>query len=60
MSYTNTVFVGTLVVMAGIAGISAWVVMVSINDGDAPSAWIWTALFVVASLLAAWSFWRST
>jgi hypothetical protein len=50
------VLLAALVAATGIAAISAWVIVASINEGDADSAWVWGALFVGTSLLAAWCF----
>jgi hypothetical protein len=49
--------VGMLVAMIGIVVISAAVVVTSINEGDSGSAWIWAAVFLLASVIAAWVFW---
>jgi hypothetical protein len=38
--------------------ISAAVVVTSINEGDSGSAWVWAAVFLLASLEATWFFWR--
>jgi len=50
--------VAMLVAMLGIAAISAVVVVTSINEGDSGSAWVWSAVFVLASIIATWVFWR--
>jgi uncharacterized membrane protein YgaE (UPF0421/DUF939 family) len=47
-----------LVTMTGIAAISAWVFAMSIKEGDSASAWIWAVVFLVASILDTWAFWR--
>jgi predicted permease len=52
------IFLASLVATMGIAAISAWVIVASINEGDAGSAWVWAALFVMTFLMAAWCFWR--
>jgi hypothetical protein len=54
----EAVRVGFLAAMVGIAAISAAVVSTSINEGDSASAWIWAADFVLASVIAAFVFWR--
>jgi hypothetical protein len=48
--------VGLLVAMVGIVAISAVVVVTSVNEGDSASAWIWVAVFLLASIIAAWAF----
>jgi hypothetical protein len=47
-----------LVAMLGIVVISAVVVVTSINEGDSGSAWVWAAVFVLASSIATWVLWR--
>ena len=47
-----------LVALTGIAVISAVVVSTSINEGDSASAWMWVAVFLLASILDIWAFWR--
>jgi hypothetical protein len=47
-----------LVSLTGISAISAAVVSTSINEGDSASAWMWVAVFLVASLIDAWAFGR--
>jgi hypothetical protein len=58
MSVINAMFVGLLVATIGIAGASAWVLIASIKEMDAGGAWIWGAIFLLTSLLAAFDFWR--
>jgi hypothetical protein len=53
----EAVRMGMLVAMIGIVAISAAVVVTSINEGDSGSAWIWAAVFLLASVIAAWVFW---
>jgi hypothetical protein len=50
--------VAMLVAMLGIVAISAAVVVASINEGDSASAWIWIAVFALASIIATWVFWN--
>jgi hypothetical protein len=50
--------VSLLVVMVGLAAISGIVMIRSIQEEDAVTAWIWVAVFGATSLVAAWSFWR--
>ena len=57
MRLLEAVRVGMLVAMIGIVAISAAVVVTSINEGDSGSAWIWAAVFLLASVIAAWVFW---
>ena len=50
-----------LALLAGsvlIAAISAWTLIESVNDWDAGSAWMWGAVFLLSSLVAALWFWR--
>jgi hypothetical protein len=54
----NTAAAGLLVATIGIAAISGWFMMVSVEEGDAGSAWGWAGLFLVISLVGAWCFWR--
>ena len=58
MSVINAMLVGLLVITIGLAGVSAWVLIASINEMDAGGAWIWVGIFLLASLLAAFDFWR--
>ncbi len=41
-----------------IAAFSAWGLTESVNDCDASSAWVWGAMFLASSLVAALWFWR--
>jgi hypothetical protein len=54
----EVVRVGVLAAMLGIVAISAAVVVTSINEGDSGSAWVWAAVFLLASFEATWFFWR--
>jgi hypothetical protein len=56
--FHNDVILVPLVVMTGIALIAAMVLVVSVKQGDSGSAWIWAAVFLVASLIDAWAFGR--
>jgi hypothetical protein len=58
MSLYNGAVLGFLVALGGLAALSAYVVMDSISDGDAASAWTGAVLFVLISLLDAYFFWR--
>ena len=58
MRRLNDVIMGPLVVMRGIAAISAMVLVASVKEGDSDFAWMWAAVFLVASILDAWSFSR--
>ena len=59
MSLLDSLFVGALLVgMIGIEAVSAWVLVVSIKDGDLVSSLIWVAVFVAISILNAWAFWE--
>jgi hypothetical protein len=50
--------VGMLVAMTGVAAISAWVLATSVKEGDSGSAWVWAVVFLGASILDVWAFWR--
>jgi hypothetical protein len=58
VSLLDATHIGELVAMIGVAAVSARVFLVSISDGDAVFAWIWAVLFMVASFIVAWVFWR--
>lgn len=58
MISAKALLLASLVAMTGIAAISAWIVTEAISEGDAGSAWVWLALFLIASLLDVWAFWR--
>jgi hypothetical protein len=58
VSVLGATHLGLFVVMVGMVAISARVLAASISEGDSGSAWVWAALFLVASLAAAWFFWR--
>jgi hypothetical protein len=53
----HDVLLGLLVVMTGLAAVSAVVLVTSVKEEDSGSAWMWTAVFVVASIIDALSFW---
>jgi hypothetical protein len=54
----SDVILGPLVVMTGIVAISGMVLAVSVKEGDSDFAWMWAAVFLVASLIDAWVFSR--
>jgi hypothetical protein len=54
----NDVILVPLVVMTSTALIAAMVLVVSVKQGDSGSAWIWAAVFLVASILDALAFSR--
>jgi hypothetical protein len=58
VSLLDDVLVGLLVAMTGIAAISVWVLATSVKEGDSGSAWVWAVVFLGASILDAWAFWR--
>jgi hydrogenase/urease accessory protein HupE len=58
VSSVNAALLGTLLVLVSLAAISALAMIASAREGDAASAWMWAAIFVGTSLLAAWLFWR--
>jgi hypothetical protein len=47
-----------LVALGGLTAASAWVLVDSIRDGDASTAWMGAAVFLMSSLVDAWLFWR--
>lgn len=51
----SLIFLACTVLMAAL---SAWILIESVNDWDAGSAWMWGALFLASSLFAALWFWR--
>jgi hypothetical protein len=57
-AYRVGMVIAMIVAMLGIVAISAVVVATSINEGDSASAWIWAAVFALASIIATWVFWR--
>ena len=56
--FVDAAQLGLLVAMSGMAGISGLVLVKSIEEADAGSAWIWGTVFGASSLAAALSFWR--
>jgi hypothetical protein len=58
VSLRDDALVGLLVAMTGIAAISAWVLALSVKEGDSGSAWVWAVVFLGASILDVWAFWR--
>jgi hypothetical protein len=56
--FINGAQLSLLIAMVGLAVISGLVATWSIQEEDAGAAWIWVSLFGLASLVAAWSFWR--
>jgi hypothetical protein len=58
VSVLHATHLGLFMFMVGMVAISARLMVVSISEGDAGSAWIWVALFGVACFIAAWFFWR--
>ena len=57
-AFVDATQLGLLVAVSGMAGISGLVLVKSIEEEDAGSAWIWGTVFGVSSLVAALSFWR--
>lgn len=57
MSLGYAAALGLIVAMTGLAAISGLVVVASVNEGDAGSAWVWTVLFVMISTIDALCFW---
>jgi hypothetical protein len=47
-----------LVALGGVTVVSAWALVNSIRDGDASTAWVGATVFLLASLIDAWFFWR--
>jgi hypothetical protein len=58
MTLYNGAALGLLVALGGLAALSAYVVMDSISEGDAATAWMGAVLFMLISLLDAYFFWR--
>jgi hypothetical protein len=58
VSFVNVPLLGTLLAMVALAGLSALAMIASVREGDDTSAWMWAAMFLGTSLLAAWIFWR--
>lgn len=51
----------SLTLLAGtvfVAALSAWILIESVNEWDGGSAWLWGAMFLASSLVAALWFWR--
>jgi hypothetical protein len=57
MSLAYVAALGFIVAMTGLAAISGLVVIESVNEGDAGSAWVWAVLFVMLSTIDALCFW---
>jgi hypothetical protein len=57
MSLAYASALGLIVAMTGLAAISGLVVIASIDEGDAGSAWVWAVLFVMLSTIDALCFW---
>ena len=57
-AFVDIPLLALFVAMSGTVGVSGLVLVVSIQKEDTSAAWIWAGVFVMASLLAAWSFWR--
>ena len=53
MSYADASRVGLLLAMTIWAAISALAISKSVRESEAISAWVWTAVYAVSSLLAA-------
>lgn len=62
MSLYNAVYnAAVLVVLAGLGAVtvaSAWVLVNSVSDGDASTAWMGAVVFLLVSLLDVWVFWK--
>jgi hypothetical protein len=56
--FVNAAQLTLLVAMVSVADIRAVVMTRNIQEEDAASAWVWTCVFAVTSLLVIWSFWR--
>ena len=56
--FVNAAPLALLVALIGIAATSGMVLVKSVQEEDGGGAWIWAASFVLASMLAALSFWR--
>jgi len=62
LSLYNAVYnAAVLVVLAGLGAVtvaSAWVLVNSVSDGDASTAWMGAVVFLLVSLLDVWVFWK--
>jgi hypothetical protein len=58
MSAVDSTCVWLLIGAVGLAALSAMAVARSAQEGDVGSAWGWAAIFLGASLVGAWCFWR--
>jgi hypothetical protein len=47
-----------IVVLGVVTVVSAWVLVSSISEGDASTAWMGAAVFLMVSLLDAWFLWE--
>lgn len=56
--FVDASHLGLLVAMSGMAAISGLVLTKCVEEEDSGSAKIWGAVFVAASLVAAWTFGR--
>jgi hypothetical protein len=54
----NTFVLVLLVALGGLTVASAWILVDSIRDGDASTAWMGAVVFLMSSLVDAWLFWR--
>lgn len=58
MSALESACLALLIIMVGGAAISVWAMVGSFQAGDPGSAWGGAAIFLCASLVGAWCFWR--
>jgi hypothetical protein len=58
MSAVESACLTLLIIMVGWAAISVWAMVGSIQAEDAASALILAGMFLAASLVGAWCFWR--
>jgi hypothetical protein len=58
VSYADASRLGLLLAMTIWAAITALGMTKSVHEADAQSAWVWAAVYVGSSLLAAWCFER--
>jgi hypothetical protein len=58
MSAVESACLTLLIIMVGWAAISVWTMVGRIQAEDVASALIWGGMFLAASLVGAWCFWR--
>jgi hypothetical protein len=54
----NAAVLVAIVALGVVTVVSAWVLVSSISEGDASTAWMGAVVFLFVSLLDAWFFWE--